>query len=278
MAPNLLLLSHDHKSRRQRERQAAGRALVSAGRCALVVGAYGDIGRALTKALSSRGCSVIGWDIKERPNDSNVDWGQVDICSDRLPTEKLSAQLRKHGELAYVFHIVGGTDAEELRLADPACVPLEVADRTLRLNLLSAFNVLNVTLPVIRAATGDRSYTFVSSTNALGGYGAAAYSAAKAGLHGLVKSLAVPLGMEGIRINAVALGTTATANFIRVRKAAGRSGELAELGSRTPRGTVLSADEAASALIAIGVESAAITGVSVVADAGQSILRPSPHR
>lgn len=251
---------------------------MSEARRALVIGACGDIGRALTNALSCKGYSVIGWDIAERPDDSDVEWGQVDICNDRLPTAALTAQLRSRGELAHVFHIVGGTDPEELKLADPACVPIEIADRTLRLNLLSAFTVLNVTLPIVRAASDDRSYTFVSSINALGGYGAAAYSAAKAGLHGLVKSLAPPLGAEGIRINAVALGTTATANLIRVSKAAGREVAIDKLGSLTPRGRVLSPEEAAAALIAIGVESTAVTGVSIVADAGQSILRPSPPR
>ena len=63
--------------------------------------------------------------------------------------------------------------------------------------------------------TGDRSITLTTSTDALASYGLPAYAAAKAGLIGLVHSLAGPLGADGIRINAVAPGDVPTPRNVR---------------------------------------------------------------
>jgi meso-butanediol dehydrogenase / (S,S)-butanediol dehydrogenase / diacetyl reductase len=241
---------------------------------ALVVGAHGDIGRALCDILLTRNLVVLGWDIRDRPDDLEVEWLTADVTEDTPGLGNYSEYFRERGALSHVFHVVGGTDARELQLNDPALVPLDVVDRTLRLNLRSAFMILNSTLPAIRQASGDRSYTFVSSINALGGYGAAAYSAAKSGLHGLVRALAVPLASEEIRINAVVFGTIETANYVRVNADAGKTVNLDDLGKRMPRGRILTPYEAAATLVTVGVDSPAVTGDVIVADAGQSIMRP----
>jgi 3-oxoacyl-[acyl-carrier protein] reductase len=161
----------------------------------------------------------------------------------------------------------------ELAEPDPARVPMDVIRRTVALNLFSAYGVLRATISQVRHAGGDRSYTFVSSANALGGYGAPGYSSAKAGLHGLVRSLAVPLGRDGVRVNAVALGTTRTANYTRIAAELGRIVDYAALGRRFPRGAVLEPTEAAQTLVSIGLDSPAVSGSVLIADAAQSIQR-----
>ena len=115
--------------------------------------------------------------------------------------------------IQHVVAIAGGALPEEKTGADVADLPLEVFRASLELNLVTAWITLRAALPHLRRADGDRSVTLTTSTDALASYGLPAYAAAKAGLIGLVDSLAGPLGGDGIRINAVAPGdvpTTAT--------------------------------------------------------------------
>jgi NAD(P)-dependent dehydrogenase (short-subunit alcohol dehydrogenase family) len=238
----------------------------------LVTGAAGDIGQALCRRLMDSGFAVVAWDLAAAPAGLDLaGWYRIDL-SDEVP-EKVIAATAAVGELRAVFHVVGGSDADELRQPDPARVPMDVFRRTVGLNLVSAYAVIRATVDVMRRSPGDRSYTLVSSTNALGGYGAPGYSAAKAGLHGLVRALAVPLGRDGIRINAVALGTTRTANYARLATELGRTADFAAIGAKVPRGSVLSPEEAAAALAAVGVDNPALSGSVIVADAAQNLLR-----
>jgi NAD(P)-dependent dehydrogenase (short-subunit alcohol dehydrogenase family) len=245
---------------------------------ALVVGAAGDIGRATCRLLLDRGLTVAGWDIRDRPPDLALShWSTVDLSDGEVP-DGLATSLDGLGSLRYVFHVVGGSDVEELAQPDPARVPIAVVRRTIGLNLFSAFGVIAATVDRLRAVGGDRAYTLVSSINAAGGYGAPGYSAAKAGLHGLVHALTVPLGRDRIRINAVALGTTRTANYADLAGQLGRNADFERLGGKVPRGSVLDPIEAATALVAIGCENPAVSGAVLVADAGQSMLRPDLPR
>jgi NAD(P)-dependent dehydrogenase (short-subunit alcohol dehydrogenase family) len=244
------------------------------GRVALVTGAAGDIGRSLCHKLVARGFHVVGWDIVPAADGVPVTgWQTVDLSGDAVPTRAAGA-LAGLGPLTAVFHVVGGSDTAELAVEDLTKVPLDAFRRTIGLNLTSAFAVIQATVDEMRKAGGDRSYTLVSSTNALGGYRAPGYSAAKAGLHGMVRALAGPLGSDGIRINAVALGTTRTANFVRLAEELGRRADFGRIGARIPRGRVLSPDEAADSLISIGVDNPAVSGTVLVADAAQSLTRP----
>jgi NAD(P)-dependent dehydrogenase (short-subunit alcohol dehydrogenase family) len=240
---------------------------------ALVTGAAGDIGHSTGRALRERGFTVVGWDIAPKPEESAAShWHQVDLTTE--VADEIVADLTAYGQLRYVFHVTGGADADELMATDVARVPLDVFHRTVALNLTSAYIVVRATIGLLRQGSGDRAYTFVSSLNALGGYGAPGYSAAKAGLHGLTAALAAPLGVDGIRVNTVALGTTRTANYARLGERMGRPADFERLGRRFPRGSVLSPDEVAAALIAIGVANPAISGQVVLADAAQGRLRP----
>lgn len=241
---------------------------------ALVAGCSGDIGSAVCRRLASAGFVVVGWDLSEAPADLPLaQFQNIDLTAPDVPADVIG-QLAAAGALRHVIHVVGGSDIDELRCADPARVPMPVFHRTVALNLFSAYAVVTATVDLLRGGHGDRSYTFTSSINAFGGYGMPGYSAAKAGLHGMVAALAKPLGADGIRINAVALGTTRTANYERLGRMMGKETDFDSIGSRAPRGSVLSPDEAAAALVAVGVANPAVSGEVVVADAGQHLARP----
>jgi NAD(P)-dependent dehydrogenase (short-subunit alcohol dehydrogenase family) len=82
-------------------------------------------------------------------------------------------------------------------------------DRVLAVDLRSVFLATRAAVPAM-LARGGGSVICVSSIAAMRGHGRTAYAAAKAGILGFVRSVAVQLGPKGIRVNAIAPGTVWT--------------------------------------------------------------------
>lgn len=95
-------------------------------------------------------------------------------------------------------------------------------DAMLGVNLRGAFLMSRAAVPHMRAAGRGRIVN-LSSTGALGEAGLSSYGAAKAGVQGLTRSLAVELGRYGITVNAVAPGFTETAMTAGVAERVGTS-------------------------------------------------------
>jgi NAD(P)-dependent dehydrogenase (short-subunit alcohol dehydrogenase family) len=99
----------------------------------------------------------------------------------------------------------------------------------------------------------------------------AAYCAAKAGVAGLVRSLAVELGPTGVTANAVSPGSTATAildESARLYELAG----AAEFAAQQPLGRLIDPDEIAAVIVFLaGAASSALTGAVVPVDGGLSL-------
>ncbi|GGL63492.1 SDR family NAD(P)-dependent oxidoreductase [Halocalculus aciditolerans] len=103
------------------------------------------------------------------------------------------------GSVDAVVHTVGTVDP-----APPDALDDERWERVLDTNLTGAFRVARATLPALRASGG--SLVFLSSIGGTAGTVDPAYAASKAGLHGLVRSLAREAGPDGVRVNAVVPG------------------------------------------------------------------------
>lgn len=103
------------------------------------------------------------------------------------------------------------------------------------------------------------------------------YSCAKAALHALAMNLAVHYGPDGINANAVAIGTVASPAIWE--GALENDGDiLKKIGSRIPRRTVGSPDEAAAVLTFLASPDAAlINGTVIVADGGWTIAAGTSH-
>ncbi|MFG2225154.1 SDR family NAD(P)-dependent oxidoreductase [Streptomyces sp. NPDC048644] len=141
-------------------------------------------------------------------------------------------------------------------------------ERVIRINLTAPFLLTRAALPHMLAA-GHGSVLFTASEAGLrGGAAGAAYTAAKHGVVGLVKSLAVMHRKRGIRANAIAPGPTAT--NIQVGAAPGAQGPavIGELiGANI--GRLGSAEEQAAALVFLASDAAAfINGAILPVDDG----------
>jgi|APMI01.1.fsa_nt_gi NAD(P)-dependent dehydrogenase (short-subunit alcohol dehydrogenase family) len=241
------------------------------GPAAVVFGAAGDIGAELVRLFADTGMPV--WTIDHvEPVAAGDRFIEMDFLALRDSDVDRRAQDLPY-EISNVVSTIGGPAIREF--GEGFHIPrLSVLDEVMRLNLISAFQILRMTLPVLRRTQGDRSVTFTSSINELGGYGAPAYSAAKAGLRGLVAESGRALAPEGIRVNGVALGSTATSNAQAIRRARGLPGSVEDLGGRTARGAVLTAKEAAEALYSVSLGPQILSGQVVTCDYAQACRRP----
>lgn len=120
---------------------------------------------------------------------------------------------------------------------------------SINVNLRGAFLMSRAVKPHMRAAQWGRIVN-LSSIAALGQVGLAAYSAAKAGIQGMTKTLAIELGRHGITVNAVAPGFIATPMTAGVAERVGMSFEemQAQLAKDIPVGRVGQPEDIANAV------------------------------
>lgn len=232
----------------------------------LVTGAAGAIGTATVATLGEQGYRVVGLD-REPSRDDRIEWIRHDLL-DLGGTERVLAGSPLLAGLRHVVAIAGGPIEDELGLLDPAEVPVDVFAESVRLNLTAQYALVRAAAARIEADApeGDRSITLFSSINALRGYGMPGYSAAKAGLLGLVVALALPLGRRGLRINAITPGTVVTKGFHEAYPPeGGLSPRLLESTASTGATRAEDVARAVGAVIAMRQ----MTGQQLVIDGGQ---------
>ena len=230
------------------------------GRKALVTGAAGAVAQVVARDLKNRGAYVIGMD-SSVPQEAHffdevirVDLGSSSIPSISCPVEDLDA----------VIHLAGRALPEEAE-SHGSIPERSVIEQTINDNFMSLVDVVAITRP---ALTSNSSITVVSSINSLRAFGLPIYSAAKGAVNAFVISIAPQLLAEGIRINAIALGTVEWAGG-RDRRAASRK-VFRKLSKTIPDGRPLTTEEASRSILSVGIDSPGISGSVTVVDRGQS--------
>ena len=137
-------------------------------------------------------------------------------------------------------------------------------DRGIARNLRTAFSVARAALPPL-IASGNGRIVFVSSVTGplVSNPGSAVYGAAKAGILGLMRSMAIELGRRGVTVNAVLPGWIATGSQLP---------EEAIGGQNTPLGRSGSPGEIAEVIAFLASDAASyVTGQGIVVDGGNTI-------
>lgn len=178
---------------------------------ALVTGGSGAIGAAVCRALAAQGARVIvhantrigearGLAESLRASGARAEAVAFDV-TDRAAAGAALAALEQAGPVQILVNNAGVYDDAPL-----AGMSAAQWDRVIDVSLNGFYNVTHpLLLPMIRTRWG-RIVNVSSVAGVIGNRGQANYAAAKAGLHGATKSLALEVASRGITVNAVAPG------------------------------------------------------------------------
>ncbi len=182
------------------------------GKTALVTGAARGIGKAIALKLASQGADIAFTDLNQDEVFNNtvaeisamgvVCRGYASNAADFTKAHEVVDQIVKDfGRIDILVNNAGITrDGLIMRMTEAQW------DAVITVNLKSAFNFTHAVVPVMGKQKGGSIINISSVVGVNGNAGQANYSASKAGMIGLAKSIAKEMGSRGIRANAIAPG------------------------------------------------------------------------
>ncbi len=237
----------------------------------LVTGAASGIGRAVAVRIAAEGYRLALFDQDaaglEATHALLAGEGHIALEGDVTILADLERAVAEQADSAYPLQGVVANAGIEV-LGDVLALTTTDWDRSLAVNLTGTFNTAKACLPSLIKQGG--SFVAVSSdAGVVGAQGYAAYSAAKHGLIGLVKSMALDYGQRGIRTNAVAPSFVETAMADRIFESDPASQTY--YAGTVPLGRFARADEIASAVFhLLSDESSYVNGMVYRIDGGST--------
>jgi NAD(P)-dependent dehydrogenase (short-subunit alcohol dehydrogenase family) len=248
---------------------------VATSRVCLVTGASRGIGASVATALSRDGhrVALLGRDRAALETVAARLTGQV-MCAPADVTDRAAVE----GAFAAVEQRWRPVEVLICNAGAGFAAPLsDTSDedwaRMLDLNLTAPFRLMRRAVPAMVQHGWGRIVVVASVVAKRGEAQVAAYSAAKHGVLGLVRSAAAELARTGVTVNAICPGyvdspmTDATVAAMATRSGRGREESRAALARRQPIGRLIEPDEVAEA-VRFCVVNAAVTGQGINVDGG----------
>lgn len=246
------------------------------GKHAVVTGASRGIGLAIARALLAQGARVTllardaaALEAAAAGLGNDTPWQTVDVTD----AARVNDAFARAGTVDILVNNAGQAASAPLGRTDAA-----LWQRMLDANLTGAYHCIQAALPGM-VDLGWGRIVNVASTAGLTGYRyVAAYCAAKHGLVGLTRALALELACKGVTVNAVCPGYTET-DLVRdavanIARRTGRSVDQAraELAAANPQGRLVQPDEVAHAVAWLCMPAASAMNGQAVAVAGGEVM------
>ncbi len=248
-----------------------------AGQHAVVTGGGTGIGAAIAGHLAARGARVtlmarnldrLRARAAELPEAQAI---AVDVTDEARVREAFAQATASFGPVNILVNNAGAAEATPFHRLDPA-----QWRRTLEINLTGTYLCIREVVGPMRDAGYGRIINVASTAGLVGYPYVVHYTAAKHGVVGLTRALALELATKGVTVNAVCPGYTET-DIVRdaienIVAKTGRTAEqaMAELTARNPQGRLIQPDEVASAVVWLALkESGSITGQSIAVAGGE---------
>jgi 3-oxoacyl-[acyl-carrier protein] reductase len=245
----------------------------------LITGGGIGIGRATAKAFATAGYNVVVTDILEKEGaevaneiadaGGKAEFIKLDVRSTEGANAVVAAVEKSHGAIDVVVANAGIAHKVPLgQLTD------EKWDYTLDIDLTGEFRIARAAAPGMRARKKGAIICLSSIMGVAYGWDEHVhYSAAKAGVVGLVRGLAVELAKDGVRVNGVAPGYIKTAQMLSEEHSLGPKG-AAEAGKFIPMGRTGEPEDIADVIVFLASHAARyITGQVIAVDGGLLVGR-----
>jgi len=196
------------------------------GRATMVIGASGDIGRAIAVALAAGGAAVCVVGRDERRLADTVSAVEAhgrptvalacDLTEDGRIEQLVELAANAHGDLDVLVHSAGIYLRGEL-----AASSVEDLDAQYRANIRLPYRLTQAVLPMLARSRGD--VVFVNSTQGLSASaGVGQFAATQHAMRGVADSLRAEVNRVGVRVTSLHVGRTATTRQERIFAGEGR--------------------------------------------------------
>ena len=217
------------------------------GRIAVVTGGAQGIGGAIAKLLAANGAKVAVWDLDvalARSHAAGIGGGAVAVkvdVADWASVQSALAETEKRLGGPDILVNSAGIAGMNATVAD---YPVEEFQKIVQINLLGTFYVNKAVVPGMRARKYGRIVNIASIAGKEGNPNASAYSASKAGVIGLTKSLGKELADVDVAVNCVMPAAARTRIFDQMAQT-----HIDYMLSKIPRGRFLEIDESAEMIV-----------------------------